>query len=70
MWLSIWSEVQIVASFESGLVLFFWYWLAQVVLSKRPLNGCITSSMLVISLSYYLYVDSGSNTACAERVHS
>jgi len=28
------------ASFESRLVLSFWYWLTQVVLEKRPLNGC------------------------------
>jgi len=27
------------ASFESRLVLPFWYWLTQVVLEKRPLNG-------------------------------
>jgi len=57
MWLSVWSEVQIVcilsrwchwypktpqslASFKSRLVLPFWYRLTQVVLEKRPLNGC------------------------------
>jgi len=28
------------ASFKSRLVLPFWYWLTQVVLEKRPLNGC------------------------------
>jgi len=27
-------------SFKSRLVLSFWYRLAQVVLEKRPLNGC------------------------------
>ena len=60
MWLSVWSEVQIVfiwsswchcqlitpsslASFESRLVLRFWYRLTQVVLEKRPLNGCSSS---------------------------
>ena len=28
------------ASFKSRLVLPFWYWLTQVVLENRPLNGC------------------------------
>jgi len=28
------------ASLESRMVLPFWYWLTQVVLEKRPLNGC------------------------------
>jgi len=28
------------ASFKSRLALPFWYWLTQVVLEKRPLNGC------------------------------
>ena len=32
------------ASFKSRLVLPFWYQLTQVVLEKRPLNGCISSS--------------------------
>jgi len=27
------------ASFKSRLVLFVWYWLTQVVVEKRPLNG-------------------------------
>jgi len=27
------------ASFKSRLVLPFWYWLTQVVLEKRPVNG-------------------------------
>ena len=31
-------------SFKSRLVLTFWYRLTQVVLEKRPLNGCISSS--------------------------
>jgi len=61
VWLSVWSEVQIVciwsswchcrpktlsslASFKSRLVLPFWYWLSQVVLGKRPLNGYSSSS--------------------------
>ena len=32
------------ASFKSRLVLPFWCWLTQVVLEKRPLNGCSSSS--------------------------
>ena len=32
------------ASFKSRLVLPFWYQLTQVVLEKRPLNGCRCSS--------------------------
>jgi len=36
------------ASFKSRLVLPFWYRLIQVVLEKRPLNGC--SSSVVVSL--------------------
>ena len=52
-WLSVWSEVQTciwpswchcqslsLAPVKSRLVLPFWYWLTQVVLEKRPLNGC------------------------------
>ena len=36
------------ASFTSRLVLLFWYWLTQVVLEKRPLNGRSSSSILII----------------------
>ena len=32
------------ASLKSRLVLPFWFWLTQVVLEKRPLNGCSSSS--------------------------
>jgi len=32
------------ASFKSRLVLLFWYRLIQVVLERRPLNGCSSSS--------------------------
>ena len=35
------------ASFESRLVLPFWYRLTQVVTEKRPLNGCSRSSRLL-----------------------
>ena len=52
-WLSVWSEVQTclwpswchchslsLAPVKSRFVLPFWYRLTQVVLEKRPLNGC------------------------------
>ena len=52
-WLSVWSDVQTciwpswchchslsLAPVKSRLVLPFWYRLTQVVLEKRPLNGC------------------------------
>jgi len=52
-WLSVWSEVQTciwprwchchalsLAPVKARLVLPFWYRLTQVVLEKRPLNGC------------------------------
>ena len=55
-WLSVWSEVQTciwpswchchslsLAPVKSRLVLPFWYHLTQVVLEKRPLNGCSSS---------------------------
>jgi len=32
------------ASFKSRLVLPYWYQLTQVVLEKKPLNGCSSSS--------------------------
>ena len=64
-WLSAWSEVQTciwpswchchslsLAAVKSRLVLPFWYRLTQVVLEKRPLNGCSSSSTYL--LSYYL----------------
>ena len=62
-WLSVWSEVQTciwpswchcyslsLAPVKSRLVLPFWYRLTQVVLEKRPLNGCSSSSY------YYTWV--------------
>ena len=46
------------ASFKSRLVLYFWYQLMQVVLEKRPLNGCSSSSCIVLSdLSMALQMD-------------
>jgi len=35
-----WWGVGVVAPVKSRLVLPFWYRLTQVVLEKRPLNGC------------------------------
>ena len=59
-WLSVWSEVQTCiwpswclchslssAPVKSRLVLPFWYRLTQVVLEKRPLNGCSCSYCLL-----------------------
>jgi len=55
-WLSVWSEVQTciwpswchcdslsLSPVKSRLVLPYWYRLTQVVLEKRPLNGCSSS---------------------------
>jgi len=36
------------ALFKCRLVLLFWYWLTQVVLEKRPLNGC--SVVIIINI--------------------
>ena len=36
------------ASFQSRLILPFWYWLTQVVLEKRPLNRCSSSSIYFV----------------------
>ena len=36
--------ISLMASIKSRLVLTFWYWLTQVVLEKRPLNGSNSSS--------------------------
>jgi len=57
VWLSVWCEVQTciwpswrhchslsLAPVKSRLVLPFWYRLTKVVLEKRPLNGCSSSS--------------------------
>ena len=59
-WLSMWSEVQMICiwsrwyhchpivscSSKIQSALPFWFWLTQVVLEKRPLNGCNSSSSL------------------------
>ena len=39
---------QSLASFKSGLVLPLWYRLTEVVLEKRPLNGCSSSCSDVV----------------------
>ena len=57
-WLSVWSEVQMICIWSSWCHchpiiscsrkiqngLHFWCWLTQVVLEKKPLNGCSSSS--------------------------
>ena len=65
-WLSVWSEVQTciwpswchchslsLAPVKPRLVLPFWYRLTQVVLEKRPLNGC--KKMVVLSCILFMY---------------
>ena len=65
-WLSVWSEVQSciwpswchchslsLASVISRLVLPFWYRLTQVVLDKKPLNGCVCVCVCVITALIY-----------------
>jgi len=41
------------ALFESRLVLPFWYRLTQVVLEKRPLNGCSSSVVVLVVMPYH-----------------
>ena len=66
--LSVWSEVQIVCMWsgwchcipkpqlllpcKSRLLLLFWYWLTQVVLERRPLNRCSSSSFMPDALCF------------------
>ena len=42
-------------SFKSRLVLPFWYWLAPIVLEKRPLIVCSSSSFSVCGIIYDLF---------------
>ena len=42
------------ASFKSRLVLPFWYRLAQVVLEKRPLNRCSSSSSSIVVFKWLI----------------
>ena len=44
------------ASFKYRLVLPFWYRLSQVVLEKRPQNGCTGSSIVVFALTAAVYI--------------
>jgi len=85
VWLSVWSEVQIVCIWsswchchpktlsslawcKSGLILPFCYRLTQVVLEKRPLNGCSSSSSTLsefdISLQFYVHFSGSVYTRC------
>jgi len=61
-WLSVWNEVQMICIWSSCHPIIsrsstiqngwpFWRWLTQVVLEKRSLNGCTSSSSLVKSYS-------------------
>ena len=45
------------ASFESRLVLLLWYWLTQVVLEKRPLNGRSSNSSMQTNKFFNLAVN-------------
>ena len=68
----LWSEVRMVCIwsswchtktpssptwFKSKLVLPFWYWLTQVVLEKRPLNGCNSCYIIMLLLMILVSVD-------------
>ena len=71
-WLSVWSEMQTciwpswcqchslsLASVKSRLALPFWYRLTRVVLDKRPLSGCVCSSIALpvsVGCIYRLYI--------------
>ena len=53
-WCHCHPETQLsLASFKSRVVLPFWYWLIQVVLVKRPLNGCSSSSSSSSKLKWW-----------------
>jgi len=45
------------ASYKSRLVVPFWYWLAEVFLQKRLLNGCSSSSSSSICLRFFQCFD-------------
>jgi len=51
------------ASFKSRLVLPFWYRLTHVVLEKRPLNGCSSSSSSSTVCLPFSQVRSGDSSA-------
>ena len=78
-WLSVWSDVQTctwpswchchllsLASVKSRLVLPFWYRLTQVVLDKKPLNGCVCvcsvtnkTAQTFVTTAFVIVVNSG-----------
>jgi len=41
------GAVRIILAFKSGLVLPFWYWIMQVFLEKRSLNGVVVVIVVV-----------------------
>ena len=51
------------ASFKSRLVLPFWYQLTQVVMEKRPLNGCSSSSSYRVSAELQVIFSETKSTA-------
>jgi len=66
------KTLQYLASLKSKLVLPFWYRLTQVVLEKRPINGCSSSSIIIsiktepLTLSLVMAIVS----ACASQIRS
>ena len=56
------------ASFKSRLVLPFCYRLTHVVLAKRPLNGCSSSSLYLLHCSVYRCCTQPSVLACPYQV--
>ena len=58
------------ASFKFRLVLPFWYQLTQVVLEKRPLNGCNNSSSSSSSSSFQVNMDYQREIWTPHLIHS
>ena len=54
------------ASFKSRLVLPFWYRLTQVVLKKRPVNGCSSSCRKLTAEPHVFVVSDDSNVRDAD----
>jgi len=60
--------VSYLASVRSRLVLLFWYRLTQVVLDKRPLNGCVCAGVFFFALiAVSIATDSGAGTQQREK---
>ena len=57
------TSSSLVASFKSRLVLPFWYQVTQVVLEKRPLNGC-SSCIYVLYFAINLHLTFQLLSAC------